>query len=89
MDKRPKSYILLAWAKSTRSGAGMTACEAMAPAERHRLRRYAIQLVGQLPEDEREALYVLFCARELVIGYLNEPAGEETSTTNVVRLVPG
>lgn len=44
--------------------------------EATRLKRYAIQIAAQLPEDREEALRVLQFARELVDWGMPEPAAK-------------
>lgn len=36
-------------------------------------KRHAIQIVAQLPENQKDALLVLEYARQLVVGFLAEP----------------
>lgn len=50
------------------------------------LKRQALQIVMQLPDEREEALKVLGYARELVDGFLSEGA-EEGPSGEVVRLV--
>lgn len=52
----------------------MQRCGNARSADHRRLRRYAIQLVGQLPENESEAVAVILYMRELVSGYMNNEA---------------
>jgi hypothetical protein len=50
------------------------------------LRREAIQIVAQLPDDESQALMVLEYARQLVVGFLAEhqpQAGRREDTSDL------
>lgn len=51
-----------------------------------RLRRHAIEIVGQLPESPRDALRVLLMARELVEAYL-APYDASAGTTPSLRAI--
>jgi hypothetical protein len=53
---------------------------AAAALERH-LKRMAVQIASQLPEDESEALAVLDYTRELLTGYLR-PSGASLRVVN-------
>lgn len=50
------------------------------PKEHNHLRRQAIQITAQLPDNTAEALAVLDYARDLVTGFLEEPEPEPVST---------
>lgn len=52
------------------------------------LKRQALQIVMQLPDDRDEAIKVLGYARELVDGFLTDRTEDEPSG-EVVRLVIG
>jgi hypothetical protein len=56
--------------------------------ERQRMKRLAIQIAAQLPEDEEEALAVLFWARDLITGYMHdddEPAEKPALIMHLVK----
>lgn len=54
--------------------------------ERARLKRLAIQIVGQLPADPIEATQVLRFCNELVEKFLADPPAEFSTENAVVRL---
>ena len=52
------------------------------PKEHSGLRRQAIQIAAQLPDNTTDALAVLDYARALVVGFLDDPE-EEPASDNV------
>jgi hypothetical protein len=50
------------------------------------LRREAIQIVAQLPDDESQALMVLEYARQLVVGFLAEPQAGRREDAGDLRI---
>lgn len=61
--------------------------EALDRGERQNLKRLAIQIIPYLPEDQKSALYVLHFARDLVEGFLAEPAPAKPNEASE-RVVP-
>jgi hypothetical protein len=51
------------------------------------LRRLAIQIVSQLPDNTADALVVLDHARDLLVRFLDEPAGASDNVTSFSRKV--
>ena len=49
------------------------------PKQHNGLRRQAIQITSQLPDNTADALAVLDHARDLVMGFLDEPEAERPS----------
>jgi hypothetical protein len=49
------------------------------------LKRLAVQVVAQLPEDSDDALRVLSYARELVISFLSDRKGAGESPVRPIR----
>jgi hypothetical protein len=56
------------------------------PREHNSLRRQAIQITSQLPDNTADALAVLNHARDLVIGFLDEP--EESRSSDNITAFP-
>lgn len=51
------------------------------------LKRQALQIVMQLPDEKQDALRVLGFARDLVLDYLNEDEAMPQEGAEIVRLV--